>query len=398
MTGSVLILTAGMGAGHDRVAAELRRRLERRSVPAEVIDIWDLLPWRIGAAITSSYRTVIRRAPWVYRGVYAVWLAPGGRSNRRASPLIRLAGDRLATRMDRHRPAAAVSTFHLSSQVLGDLRRRGLSTIPTASVVVDFAAHGFWVDPDVDVHFCLHAEQAARLEAMGAPRTVVTGPVVAERFRAGPEPADRRRAARRRLGLAPADRVVLVAAGSWGTGAVERTARTLGDDGRFRVVVLAGRNARLAGRLRKVAGVDVLEWVDDVAELMIASDVLVENAGGLMAMEAMAVGTPVVTYGAIPGHGQANVEHMAHAGVSAHARSEPELRDLLDRASQPDGRLRRALTAAASSMFVGDPADHLAGMVAGRDRPEPAAPITGPAPLPEKPAPLVEKADGCAPA
>ena len=366
----MVILTAGMGAGHDRVAQELQRRLAERGIGSDILDIWDLLPWRLGQLITGFYRTVIHRAPWVYQGIYAVWLAPGDRSARRASPLIRLAGRRLDRWVDAHRPAAAVSTFHLCSQVLGDMRRRRTMGAPTASVVVDFAAHGLWVDPDVDVHFCLHPDQARRVESLGARRAVAAGPIVSEAFRE--EPSEdrpdrlrdaRRRDARRRLGFGAGDRVVLIGAGSWGAGPVERAARAAARDGRYRVVVVAGHNETLVKRLHGIPSVDVHGWVDDMAELMAASDVLIENAGGLMAMEAMAIGTPVVSFEPIPGHGRVNVELMDRAGISVYARSEAELLRLLAEVTE-DGPVRQRLVGNASRMFRSDPADDLARMAA----------------------------------
>lgn len=366
--GGVVILTAGMGAGHDRVAAELQQRLARRGIGSETLDIWELLPWRLGALITGFYRSVILRAPWLYQGIYAIWLAPGGRSARRASPLIRLAGRRLSRWMDDHHPAVAVSTFHLCSQVLGDLRRRGRLPLPTASVVVDFAARGLWVDPDVDVHFCLHPDQARRVAGLGARRAVATGPVVADafrRFEPAADRADRRREARSRHGFGAGDRVVLIGAGSWGAGPVERAARAVSRHGGYRVVVMAGTNETLARRLRAGGSVEVLGWVDDVAGLMVAADALVENAGGLMAMEAVAVGLPVVSFEPIPGHGRQNVELMDRAGISVHARSEADLLRVLADVTAADSPLRDRLVRGARGMFHSDPADELASMVHG---------------------------------
>lgn len=366
--GGVVILTAGMGAGHDRVALELQQRLARRGIESETLDIWELLPWRLGALVTSFYRTVIFRTPWIYQGIYAIWLAPGGRSGHRASPLIRLAARRLSRWMGDHHPAVAVSTFHLCSQILGDLRRRGELSLPTASVVVDFAAHGLWVDPDLDLHFCLHPDQARRVAALGARRTVATGPVVAEAFRLSEPASDRaarRRRARSRYGFGATDRVVLVGAGSWGAGPVERAARAVGHHGGYRVVVMAGDNDALARRLRAIGSVEVLGWVDDVAGLMLAADALVENAGGLMAMEAMAVGLPVVSFEPIAGHGRENVELMDRAGISVLARSEADLLQVLADVTAADSPLRDRLVRHAREMFHSDPADELAALVEG---------------------------------
>lgn len=359
MPGRVVILTAGMGAGHDQVALELQRRLAARGITGDVLDVWELLPLRIGRLITGFYKGVVRHLPWLYEAIYAIWLRPSDHPGRRASPIIRLAGRRLERWMAAHQPDAAVSTFHLCSQVLADLRRRGLMPIETASIVVDFATHGLWVDPDVDIHFCLHEAQAERVRHLGAKRAEAPGPVVQPRF---VKPRADRAEARRELGLADEDRAVLIVAGSWGAGHIERTARAVSHGGRFKVLVVTGNNERLRRRLEAARCGTVFGWVEDMSRLMVAADVVVENAGGLMAMEAMSVGTPVVSFGPIPGHGRENVVRMDEVGVSRYARTEQELLEILGRLAS-DEPYRHRQTATAARMFRSDIADAVTAMV-----------------------------------
>ena len=231
--------------------------------------------------------------------------------------------------------------------------------IETASIVVDFATHGLWVDPDVDVHFCLHDAQAERVRALGAPVAEAPGPVVQPPFA---HPRLGRAEARRELDLSEEDRVVLIVAGSWGAGHIERTARAVAADGRFRVFTVTGRNEALRRRLEAAGCGRIFGWVEDMARLMVAADVVVENAGGLMAMEAMAVGTPVVSFGPIPGHGRENVARMDQVGVSRYARSEEDLLEVLGQLTG-DGPLRQSLTSTAAGMFRADIADSVATMV-----------------------------------
>lgn len=359
MTDRVLILTASMGAGHDRVASELGRRLRTYGLEAELLDVWDLLPMGTGALITGFYKVVIRRVPWLYEGIYRVWLEPGGERSRRVSPLVALARRRLLACIGDHPPAVAVSTFHLCSQLLGELRRRGLADFPTATVVVDFAAHGLWVDPEVDVHVCLHETQAERVRARGAPLAVPTGPIVEPRYAA---PRWSREDARAALALEPDARVVLVVAGSWGAGPVERTVASLAARADLTVVAVAGRNRRLQERLERIGGARVFGWVDDLDRFMAAADVVVENAGGLTAMEAMAMGVPVVSCHPIPGHGRVNVSRMAEAGISVFAADDAALHAAVDDLTGQHPA-RRRLIDRARAMFSRDPAGVVAGLV-----------------------------------
>src|SRR5207249_662007 len=97
-------------------------------------------------------------------------------------------------------------------------------------------------------------------------------------------------------------------------------------------------------------------WTDDMAALMRAADALVENAGGLSALEAFASDLPVVTYLPIAGHGRDNARLMAAAGVSEYARDEAELGRALARVTSSLAH-RQLLVRRASRLFAGDVAD-----------------------------------------
>jgi processive 1,2-diacylglycerol beta-glucosyltransferase len=115
---------------------------------------------------------------------------------------------------------------------------------------------------------------------------------------------------------------------------------------------VCGRNDRLRRRLSSRGSGWVFGWTDQMATLMAAADVLVENAGGLTCMEAFAAGLPVVSYRPIAGHGKGNAKDMEAAGVAALAHP-AALREALDATLGPDGARRRA---AGRAMFAGDAA------------------------------------------
>jgi UDP-N-acetylglucosamine:LPS N-acetylglucosamine transferase len=369
----VLILSAGMGAGHDQVSAELARRLRHRGMVVEAVNVWSLLPPGLGWTITAFYKLAILRAPWLYSLIYRVWFSPRG-SGASVSPVVTLAGRRLSRQLEAFPPQLVVSTFHLCSQIAGWMRRTGRLEAPVASVVVDFAAHRLWVDSGVDAHLCLHQVQAERVATRGGRGVITSGPIVRPGFATDPEV---REPARRALGLSESDRMILVVAGSWGAGDVVRTVQVIAADGRFRPVVVAGRNRGLERRLRAVPGARVFGWVPDMDRLVAAADVMVENAGGLSAMEAIAAGVPVVSFGPIPGHGRENVEVMAEAGISALAADDACLIAWLEQLAS-DSPARRRMRAAGQAMMAGDAAEVLADLVRSEQPAWVTGEVTGP--------------------
>lgn len=367
-----LVLTAGMGAGHNGVAAELAARLDEAGTPAVVVDVLEVMPLRTGQMLRGFYSLMVRHAPWLYDLVYAVWFRPRGR--RRAGPVspVTLPIERFVRRwVADNDPVVAVSVFHLCSQVLGHMRSAGTLRVPAVTVVVDPAVSRLWVHPAVDHHLCSHPAAAASAAGQGAPAATAPGPVVRRAFHEAGPARERKRA---ELGAAPADRLALVSGGSWGVGAVEETVKAVLAASSWKPVVVCGGNDRLQETLRRQEGVIVLGFVDDMPELMAASDVYIDNAGGLTAMEALAAGLPVVFHRPLPGHGRANLDAMASAGWATDARGDlPAALEALE-----DPGTRRALRARASSVFATDPAAEILRAAGGGGEPDTAA--AGPAP------------------
>ncbi|WP_055552307.1 galactosyldiacylglycerol synthase [Streptomyces sp. NBRC 110028] len=364
-----LVVSASMGAGHDAVAAELVRRLERAGHRADRVDVLALLPAGVGPGLRAFYRTAVRRAPVVYAGIYRAFFQPGpgpapgpGRGPRPGTaPLAALAEARLLALTERLRPAAVVPVFHLAAQLTGRLRARGTLTVPSAVVVTDFAVHRQWLHPGNDLHLCVTEDAAEHIRrSLGRP-ALATGPLVAERF-LGPAPGAagwRRRFDAHTPGRPP----VALSAGAWGAGTrLTATARLLSAAG-YLPVALCGRDERLRHRLSRWPGVMALGWEPDLPGLLAATRALVDNAAGQTALEALATGVPVVGYRPIPGHGREGVRRMAALGLTDHAADSGELLRLLDALTAPSEPRERRI-AAGRRLFAPDPADVTARLAA----------------------------------
>lgn len=103
-----------------------------------------------------------------------------------------------------------------------------------------------------------------------------------------------------------------------------------------------GRPAVASGPLVAEWCAAVLGWVDDMPGLMGAADILIDNAAGQTALQALAAGLPVVSYQPIPGHGAEGVRRMADLGLSEYARGPGQLLSSLQALCPPGpGRDRR---------------------------------------------------------
>ncbi|MEV3988593.1 galactosyldiacylglycerol synthase [Streptomyces sp. NPDC049837] len=353
-----LVLSASMGAGHDAVAGELARRLRADGHDVLVRDVLTLLPPGVGPAVRGFYRFVVRRLPPVYEAIYALFLAPRppsreGRPRRvpDVAPMAALAERRLGALVAGWRPDVIVSTFHLAGQITGRMRGRGALRVPCAVFVTDFAVHRAWLDPGNDLYLCV-TETAARAAREGTGRTAVaTGPVVPPEFHKTAAPAPD-------VAGRP---VVLLSAGAWGVGpGLLRTAGALARHG-ARPVLLCGRDERLRRRAARLPGVRALGWTDDMPGLMASARVLVDNAAGQTAVQALAAGLPVIGHRPIPGHGAVGVREMAAEGLTTYAADLRHLLAAVDELARP-GPARDRRTAAGSAVFRADAARLVAGL------------------------------------
>jgi UDP-N-acetylglucosamine:LPS N-acetylglucosamine transferase len=367
----VLIVSASVGAGDLGSARELARRLRAAGHEPTIVDYLEAPPLRIGRALSTSYEAQLRHAPWVYELLFNMWywapilLAP-------VSRVLSLFTRRAVARWVRQTGAdVVVSSYSVATQALGDMRRRAASRwpwarrsglkVPVVSCVTDFGYHPFWAHRSVDLNLTTNATAAARMARRTGRAAITCAPLVGPDFARS---ADRRPTERRRLRLGGEDVAVLVSSGSWGVGDVKETMELVARSPGLVPVVACGRNTGLRQELEHLARTQgyraiTLGWTDDMAGLMAACDVLVENAGGLTCFEAMRAGLPLVSFRPIPGHGKKSASAMAAAGVSCLAKAGDELVEHIHRVGRP-GSARRAMLDAAARLWNADAAELVA--------------------------------------
>ncbi|WP_329569817.1 MGDG synthase family glycosyltransferase [Kitasatospora sp. NBC_01266] len=336
----IAVVSASVGAGHDGAARELVRRLEAAGFDATCHDFLDLLPPGCGRLLRGSYALELKVAPWAWG-----WLLHGLEKHQGSKSLVGGLFAKAAARRTRKLVgpdvSAVVSTYPLASQALGRLRRRGELEVPVATFLTDMSVHPLWVAEGVDLHLALHPVAADQAQRHGARLVEICAPLVGPAFRPVRSAAERQRE-RVRFGLPVDAPIALITAGSWGVGEVEQTAREIAASGVAVPVTVCGRNPALREKLAAAGAGVALGWVDDMPALLRACDLVVQNAGGLTSLEAMASGVPVVSYRCLPGHGVTNAAALDEAGLAVWIRDEQRLgKGLIDALAGPPVPRRR---------------------------------------------------------
>jgi WS/DGAT/MGAT family acyltransferase len=313
----VLLVSATIGEGHNATARGIEEALHRVWPDCEVswVDALHVMGRGVGPVFRWIYRVNVDTTPWLYNFFYAAlwryrWFADASR---------RFVGSWCGRRLRRvlvsRDPDLVISTYPMGTAGLDWLRRRGELPMPVAAVISDFSPHPFWVYPNIDLHYAMSEASLRELyRAMPEAAGAISAPPVVSAF----HPQDKSRA-RLRCGLPESGFVVLVSCGSLGFGSIERAvvaALTVSEVDT--VVVACGRNEELRRRLETCGDHRLvpLGWIEDMATLTAAADVVVTNAGGATALEALACGRAVAMFEPIAGHGRANAETMARAGLA----------------------------------------------------------------------------------
>jgi 1,2-diacylglycerol 3-beta-galactosyltransferase len=230
-------------------------------------------------------------------------------------------GDKVADALVEDHPADVYVSCHLlfNQSVPSALRRAGRST-PFIHVVTDLVS-GHVAHYVTEADFLCVPTPESRREAIRnfVPRAklAVTGQPVAPNFKQ--RMGDRERV-RRELGLDERLTVLLIGGGD-GMGRLELTARQIALSGLpIQLIVVCGRNQTVRENLEFLnprVPTKIFGFVNNIPELMGASDVLVTKAGPGTISEAFIAGLPMILFDAVPGQEEGNVDYVVSSGSGA---------------------------------------------------------------------------------
>jgi 1,2-diacylglycerol 3-beta-galactosyltransferase len=329
----VLILFSDTGGGHRAAARALTDALKQLDPTCDVT---------VADPLISQGPAVVRRLASLYSPMIqrsrAAWGAVYHSSNTKPTfaairavfgPGVRKV---IIDLVAKHDPDVLLSVHpllnHIAHQaILKCGRPRALMTVITD--LVDFHRGWTFSRADLVVAPTELARKVALRRRVPADRIKLLGLPVDLRFRP-PAPGEKR-ALRRRYGLDEARFTVLVMGGAAGVGNMIKQVRGLAwESHQWQVIAVCGRNEKLRSRLARVRFATptlVLGFVDNMPELMRASDVIVTKAGPGAIAEALATGVPVLVTGFLPGQESPNVDFVVEAGFGAYT---PRESDLLD--------------------------------------------------------------------
>ncbi len=332
----VLILYASAGHGHEKAARALQEAYASRGCTVKMADALELVPSFFGANYKKTYLWLIQKAPWLWGFFYYLTDIPW--TTLLTRPSRRLVNTLMARKLERwvleENPSVVLSTHFLPTEVCGAMKKNGRLQAKLATVITDYLPHRFWISQKSDIYFVAIEETKKALVACGVPpeKIVVTGIPIEAKFEEAlkhPKPP-------------AAHHTILVTSGGAAVGAIETiTHAILRIQKPIEIFVVCGTNRHLKEKLGAIASKDsrlkTFGFVNNMQELMQASDVVVGKGGGLTMTESFALERPMIIYHPVPGQESRNVRCARSYYAAVQARSLHEIDDdILDMLKHPD--------------------------------------------------------------
>lgn len=331
----ILVFSATFGAGHVRAAEALIEALREENPATEIthLDFGAFINKTFNKVIKSTYIELIKHTPKLWGKFYyrTAKIPPHSVFQRFLNGIGR---SELVKFISALQPDLIICTYPTVAGVLSDLKEKRILDIPLVTVVTDYAVHSQWVHEGINLYIVGSQDVLNGLVTRGisADRIRVTGIPVSPRFE---RKIDRRETAQK-LGLNPELLTFLVMGGAYGVlvGA-KRVCQYLGNsEVPVQSIAVCGRDEKLYKSLESVvaeAQNPVLRFgfVNNVEELMAASDLIITKAGGLTVSEALTKRLPLIIFKPIPGQEEENAIFLEKIGAGRIANTEEELESIL---------------------------------------------------------------------
>lgn len=339
MIKKVLILSASVGAGHLRAAEALEKAFKHSGAAEEVknIDVLNYTNEIFRRLYGKAYLDLVNAMPevlgWMYDSLDKPW-----QNEKRRLMLDRLNTQPFIKLLKTEKPDIAVCTHFLPAEIISWLTAKKEISCPQAIVVTDFDAHALWLCHHYERYFVALEETRVYLEKLGiaAAKITVSGIPIDNVFA---EHKDKQ-AMREKYGLEKDKITLLVSAGGFGVGNIERLLQALAEmKTPTQVLALCGRNEELKAKLEKFVGKSnkqtvtfkLIGFTTAMDEYMSAADLIVGKPGGLTTSEALAKGLVFVIVNPIPGQETRNSDHLLEQGCAIKCNNLPTLAYKIDK-------------------------------------------------------------------
>ncbi|HOZ37983.1 MAG TPA: hypothetical protein PLH64_04450 [Anaerolineaceae bacterium] len=338
-----LIITSDAGFGHRSAALSVSKALE--VLYPDQVEILVTNPIQetdtltVMKPIEKGYDRSVRFSPGLYRLSYEV------SDSRLVSEVVEgaltlMLQKIMADTIRDFKPDIVLNTNEMFNTPIGKALQESEPRIPAFTVVTDLAdVHSLWFSPEPDRFYIANEWVKVKALESGVPeeKLVISGIPVSPDFALNQV---EKQALRGSLGLDP-HRLTLLFVGSSRVSNLQEYLQALENaSAPVQAVVIAGGNDELYKTLigsHYDFPLEVRNFENNVPQWMMASDVLVTKAGGLIVSEGLAAGLPILLIDYLPGQEEGNVRYLLSHQAGAFVQNVGEFRAMMAYWLEADG-------------------------------------------------------------
>ena len=322
----VLIFYASYGGGHLNAAKSIKECIDTNypNYETELIDCMKYINKPIEKITTAAYREMAKKAPWAWGKIYSdSQKGPLAHISSRSNKIFAI---KLLKLLREKQPDIIISTHPFGSQMCSYLKRKGKITAEIATIMTDFSPHDQWlVGSDfTDYFFVAHDKMKDYLISKNIPEEKIfaTGIPISSRFLKQYNKEE----ILKEFDLQKDKKTILFfGGGEFGLGktqTVEIFESLIRDFNDLQIIAISGKNPKMkesfnniVQKYNKENSVKILEYTNQVPELMSISDLVVSKPGGLTTSESLASNLPMIIINPIPGQEEENAEFLESKGT-----------------------------------------------------------------------------------
>ncbi|MEE0844715.1 MAG: glycosyltransferase [Eggerthellaceae bacterium] len=357
----VMVVHASVGSGHRSAANAIAQAFEMLrndgdpAIPSSLeVEVLDILDWgRIKfdgdktASLFTGFTRPIYDLTWRYTFTGRLLWGGGTIWSRIMFPAF-------TEHVRKRKPLAIICTHITAANVAVGARMLTAQNFPIVCVPTDYETEGLWPHLHSDL-FCVASESMAetlRPRKVPEERILITGIPTREDFRRTYDVAE----IRTQLGLPIDKNLVLALAGAYlprpyvhFREALDKALPYVHTFDNLHLAIVAGQDGEYASHLREevkemgLENVTVFGYVDQMASLMAASNLVICKSGGLTVTECLCAQVPMILLGKAYGQENINVRTLTGLGAALHVTTTRELVDTLRHISRNPESLRAML-------------------------------------------------------
>lgn len=323
----IIIFYASYGGGHLNAAKSINECIsnEYPNNDIELIDCMKYVNKPIEKITTAAYREMAKKIPWAWGRIYAdSQKGPLAHISSRSNKIMAI---KLLRLLRQKQPDLIISTHPFGSQMCSYLKRKGKISAKIATIMTDFAPHDQWLvgKEHTDYFFVANDKMKQYLLNKEIPENKVftTGIPISNRFL---ENYDKKQILDE-YGLVEGKQTILFfGGGEFGLGktkTIEIFESFVNLELPIQIIAIAGKNEKMKKAFEEIVNtyqkqdsIKVLEFTNQVPELMSISDLVVTKPGGLTTSESLASELPMIVINPIPGQEEENAEFLESNGIA----------------------------------------------------------------------------------